>query len=565
MAVGGALGAPFARGGLVAVAQPVHGVLQQLVVFGFRPLEAHAHHDHGFGVDFPAEADELVGAEAVLVVVEPLPVVPTAARFLRADAPFPVVLGRVTAARPAQAGRMQVLDRLEDVGPEAAEGLSGAGAHGGLVDEQGAVLGGDGEVRIALVGPCVEGELIFLPVGRRAAQALADEPFSVLAEPDAQPRPAVALGIDGAHERVAGPHGLGALLQAGNAPGADLLGVVHVDGVALDKPEVAFAEGRPLGSDVGHLHLFGHAGVEDLLAAADADVAVEGLGIIFPEGDRILLAAGGDAPGEDLLPVPPDGDVPAAAADLDVVPGLLVDLGGLGGLRGEGLQRHDPAGAAAEAGHLLLHLRGEGELGAHGLLLGLGERLGLGVGLDLRLGLGQCETLPLVGGIVEPQEVRLAVGLVLHGPAQVQQTAAPAPSGQLVGAPLHVHLDVVAVGVELHQLDGLLVAGGRVQHLVGVGEPAVEVAVARGDAGVVLRLEGAAVDDLLPDAVVGGEIDVLEELAVDERVDVPVDGPGVHPEADVVLGVGREAGQERSEQEKAFRCYHFDKNCFIQI
>ena len=52
-----------------------------------------------------------------------------------------------------------------------------------------------------------------------------------------------------------------------------------------------------------------------------------------------------------------------------------------------------------------------------------------------------------------------------------------------------------------------------------------------------LRLEGTAVDDLLPDAVVGGEIDVFEKLPVDERVDLSLDVAGIDVQPDGFLGV----------------------------
>ena len=99
------------------------------------------------------------------------------------------------------------------------------------------------------------------------------------------------------------------------------------------------------------------------------------------------------------------------------------------------------------------------------------------------------------------------------------------------------------------------------QHVVSIGEPAVEIAVARRDAGVVFRLEGTAVDDLLPHAVVGGEIDVLEELAVDQRVDAAVDGGGTDMEADAFLREGRGARQNEGEsQEESGKNTHIGNN-----
>ena len=51
------------------------------------------------------------------------------------------------------------------------------------------------------------------------------------------------------------------------------------------------------------------------------------------------------------------------------------------------------------------------------------------------------------------------------------------------------------------------------QDVVIICEPAVEIAVTRCDAGIMLRLEGAFVDELLPYAVVRGEIYVFEKLS----------------------------------------------------
>ena len=58
--------------------------------------------------------------------------------------------------------------------------------------------------------------------------------------------------------------------------------------------------------------------------------------------------------------------------------------------------------------------------------------------------------------------------------------------------------------------------------------PSVEIAVARSDAGIMLRFEGALVDQLLPYTVVGGEIDMLEQLSVQHGVDLARRGFGVY-------------------------------------
>ena len=229
-----------------------------------------------------------------------------------------------------------------------------------------------------------------------------------------------------------------------------------------------------------------------------------------------------------------------------MVPGVLVQLGGLRRLRGQRLQRDDLPGPGAE-GDLLLLLDRQGELGAvHGLLR-LGHRLRLIVRLDLRLGLRQGEPLSFVGRVIEPQVVGIRpVRQVLEGEAKVQQAAAPAPAGQEVRPPLHVHLHVVAVRVQGGQADRLLVARRGMQHRVVGGEPSVEISVPRRDSRIVLRLERPFVDEFLPHTVVRGEIDVLEELSVQHRVDVPGRLPGLH--LDGHLSPGHPAHEERRNE-----------------
>ena len=70
MAVGGTLGTPLVGGRGITVAQPVNGILQNLVVFLGRTLKLDTYHDDRLGVDLTTEADELIGAEAVLVHIQ---------------------------------------------------------------------------------------------------------------------------------------------------------------------------------------------------------------------------------------------------------------------------------------------------------------------------------------------------------------------------------------------------------------------------------------------------------------------------------------------------------------
>ena len=112
MTIGSTLCSPFIGSRGIAVAQPVDGILKNTIVLIGRSFELDAHHDDGFRINLTAETDELIGTEAVLIVVHPHPMCPTLAVLLRADAPLPVVLSHIAATRPTQAGRMQFLHGL---------------------------------------------------------------------------------------------------------------------------------------------------------------------------------------------------------------------------------------------------------------------------------------------------------------------------------------------------------------------------------------------------------------------------------------------------------------------
>ena len=57
------------------------------------------------------------------------------------------------------------------------------------------------------------------------------------------------------------------------------------------------------------------------------------------------------------------------------------------------------------------------------------------------------------------------------------------------------------------------------EHHVIVHKPPVEISVTRMNARILLWLEGAFLYELLPDTIVGTEIDVLEELPIKHLVD----------------------------------------------
>ena len=163
------------------------------------------------------------------------------------------------------------------------------------------------------------------------------------------------------------------------------------------------------------------------------------------------------------------------------------------------------------------------------------------------LGLRQGEPLPFVGRIIEAQVVGIRpVRQVLERETQVQQTAAPAPAGQEIRPPLHVHLQVITVRVHHHDRQRLLVARGRVEHVFLVHEPSVEITVPRRNAGIVLGLERPLIDEFLPYPVVRGEIDVLEQLSIQHRVDGTCRFPGLY--LDGPLPPGHSAYDDRNDE-----------------
>ena len=313
---------------------------------------------------------------------------------------------------------MQVLHGLQDVRPETAVRLPRGRGKRHLVHQQRAAGRQDGEVGVAGQLARRQGDVELLPRRARDAERLLPQDAPVPDQRDGQP--GVALGIDRAHERLAGHHVLRSLGDArGLRPGGDLLGIVHIDGVTLHKTVAAFTESRPFRGDVGNPDILRKTFEQDLLpvGGSHADVLVKGFRIVLPQGNRILRTAVGDLAGKHLLAVPPHAYALAAAADFQMMPGLLVQLDRLRRLRGQRLQRDDLPGPGAE-GHLFLLPDKKGELGAvHGFLR-LGERLRLVVRLDLGLGLCQGEPLSFVGRVIEAQVVGIrSVCQVLEGEA----------------------------------------------------------------------------------------------------------------------------------------------------
>ena len=84
-------------------------------------------------------------------------------------------------------------------------------------------------------------------------------------------------------------------------------------------------------------------------------------------------------------------------------------------------------------------------------------------------------------------------------------------------------------------MDWLLVAGRRMEDILVIHMPAVKETVARMDARIMLGLERTFVDELLPNSVVGGEVDVLKELAVEHRIYLSRYSLGLDVDVDVFL------------------------------
>ena len=149
MTVGSTLGTPLIGSGGIAVTQPVNGILQYLIVLAGGALELNAYHDNRLGVNLATETDKLVGTKAVLIVIHPHPVVPTLTVLLRTDTPLPVVLGHITATRPAQTGGMKLLNGLQDVGTESTQIDTTLGGHGGHINLYATIVNHDGEIAVA--------------------------------------------------------------------------------------------------------------------------------------------------------------------------------------------------------------------------------------------------------------------------------------------------------------------------------------------------------------------------------------------------------------------------------
>ena len=106
------------------------------------------------------------------------------------------------------------------------------------------------------------------------------------------------------------------------------------------------------------------------------------------------------------------------------MPGLIAfNLARLRKHRLEWLESHYAAHRTAEAGHLLLLFHCYGKVGLAELFLHLGKGFCPVLRFYLRLGLGELTALNLIPRIIDSQEVRLSVLLVLEGKAKVHKSA----------------------------------------------------------------------------------------------------------------------------------------------
>ena len=558
MSVGGTLRTPLVGGGGIAVAQPVHSILENAVVLVGWTLKLDAYYDNRLAVDLAAEADKLIGAEAVLVIIHPHPVCPALTLLLRANAPFPVVLRHVTATRPAQAGGVQLLHGLQDIRTESAQILTCLRGHRYHIDLYCTVLRHDDEVAVAaklrnlldglyaqVIGEFykvtgwldtiradsamtidtfdhlgIERKFIFLPLLAHLKRLAGDNIAFRTAQSDNQF--ALTFCIDGAYivlainvQRTLENAGLGLASR-------NLLRIAHVDSIVFDETVFAtFAESRPLLGDSWNLHIARHALKHSLaVSGRQLDVAIGGLGIVHPERHEIAVGTLQTVVGQHLLVVPIDRYLAAATLDTQFVPFLLlVDLFLCGRSRSQRHQRVHATGASAEALCLAHFHLTDREVGRRALLLQPCTCSSLVGSVNLRLRLCWRKRAALIIRVVYAYIIRCAVGLVADGETDVHQTATPTASSQLVGTPVHVHRQVKVAGVDTVNLEWLLVAGRGVEHHVIVHIPAVEVTVAWWNARILFRLERTFLNQFLPHTVVGTEIDMLEELSVEHLVD----------------------------------------------
>ena len=222
---------------------------------GIGVAEAGVHRDDRFGVDGPAEADELVHAEVVVFDARPGGVLAWRAAVAFADPVTPVVTAHEISAGPAVGGGVEFLEERQGVGPHAVDVVGGH--EGKAADRHGAgIVEGKGQRGVIAVGartqleidpvefavglgsePCLGQLLVGLGVHERDAcrsvegfqhlEACVADVFPALAHPDA--------GLRDASE--------GRLIVA--AQHRSLVAGEEVAGIARHGGRDALAEGLP--------------------------------------------------------------------------------------------------------------------------------------------------------------------------------------------------------------------------------------------------------------------------------------------------------------------------------
>ena len=148
MSVCGTLCSPLVSSGSIAIAHPVHCILKYTVIFIGRALKLYTYHYHGLGIYLTAELDELISAKTVLVIIHPHPVRPALTVLLGADTPLPIILGHISTAWPAQTGRMQFLNGLQNIRPETAQVLTSLSGQSNHINLYGTALDYYGKITV---------------------------------------------------------------------------------------------------------------------------------------------------------------------------------------------------------------------------------------------------------------------------------------------------------------------------------------------------------------------------------------------------------------------------------
>ena len=180
---------------------------------------------------------------------------------------------------------------------------------------------------------------------------------------------------------------------------------------------------------------------------------------------------------------------------------------------------HTAPRASAETLRLAHFHRADGEVGC-GVLSFKGSPCSCFIScVNLRLCLSGGKGAALIIGVVYADKIRCAVCLVAESETDIHQSATPTAPCQLVRTPVHIHRQIEVTGFYTVYLKRLFVTGWRMQYHVIIHKPAVEIAVTRMNARILLRLKRAFLYQFLPHAIIGTEIDVLKKLSIELFVD----------------------------------------------